>query len=210
METDHKLLCDPSQKAALEGANGLEQVEYVSSLVQMGAREVRESHLLELHRLAVQGIYPCAGNYRGVPVIITNSPHRPPEAWQVKSLALEALDWINGQRGKLSALERAAYALWRFNWIHAFAGGNGRTSRALAYLVICAEDGMMMPGRPTMPALIYEHRHDYVRALRAADAADRDGRLDFSNMTVFLQDMLMRQLASAIDRLASGGSPAPV
>jgi fido (protein-threonine AMPylation protein) len=24
-------------------------------------------------------------------------------------------------------VERAAYALWRLNWIHPFAGGNGRT-----------------------------------------------------------------------------------
>ena len=200
-ERDPKLLCEPEEKAQREAANGLEQVEYVSELVQMGVKDIRESHLLKLHELAVQGIFPCAGSYRGFPVRITNSNHEPPEAWQVKALSLEAFDYIHTQRGKATALERAAYALWRFNWIHPFAGGNGRTSRALAYLVMCADDGMMLPGKPTVPALIYQHRHDYVRALRDADAAARDGRSDFSSMIDFLRDMVMRQLAAAIDRL---------
>jgi Fic family protein len=65
-------------------------------------------------------------------VHITNSPHTPPAQYFVRSYSIDALDWLNAQRGAASALERAAYALWRFNWIHPFAGGNGRTSRALA------------------------------------------------------------------------------
>jgi Fic family protein len=203
VEQDPKLLCDASEKAEREAANGLEQIEYVSELIQLGALELRESHLLKLHELAVSGIYACAGSYRTFPVVITNSPHKPPEAWQVKGLSIEAIDWINETRGKRPALERAAYALWRFNWIHPFGGGNGRTSRALAYQIICMQDGVMMPGSPSMPVLIYQNRHEYVRALRAADAAlAAAGANDFSEMNAFLRDMLVRQLAGVIDRLS--------
>ncbi len=199
---DPKLLCEPHEKPRFEAANGLEQIEYIGELVQRGVTELRESHLLDFHRLAVQGIFPCAGSYRTVPVTV--GPYIPPGAWQVRALSLEAIDWINGGRGTRSALERAAYALWRFNWIHPFAGGNGRTSRALAYLIICMEDGVMLPGRPQVPALIYEHRKQYVSALRAADAAAADSREDFGIMAEFLKDMVMMQMASAIDRLAGG------
>jgi Fic family protein len=202
---DHALLCPQAEKAQREAANGLEQVEYIAELVDRGVAEVRESHLLELHRLAVLDIYPCAGSFRTMPVRITNSPHTPPQEYFVRQLSVDALDWINNQRGQVSALERAAYALWRFNWIHPFAGGNGRTSRALAYLIICAEDGAMMPGKPTLPALIYEARHEYVMALRAADAAEAASVPDFSVMTEFLKDKLMHQMAAAINRLSRPG-----
>jgi Fic family protein len=108
--------------------------------------------------------------------------------------------------GKRSALERAAYALWRLNWIHPFAGGNGRTSRAVAYLILCAEDGAMMPGKPTMPSLIHQNRREYITALRACDAAELSGEPDFTVMVDHLREMLMRQLASAIDRLSKPSS----
>jgi hypothetical protein len=66
------------------------------------------------------------------------------------------------------------------------------------------EDGVMLPGSPTMPTWIYRRRHDYVVALRAADAAAREGREDFSEMVAFLREMLMLQLAAAVDRLSGG------
>jgi Fic family protein len=197
---DEKLLCAKADKAKIEAENGIEQVEYVQYQLELGVRDLREMHLLELHKLAVQNIYPCAGSFRSGPVTV--GPHTPPDAWQVQNLSGEALDWINGQNGSVSALERAAYALWRFNWIHPIFGGNGRTSRAVAYMIVCLEHGAMLPGQPTMPALIYEHRRRYVQALRAADRAEAEGKPDFSEMVDFLQEMLTRQLAAAIDRLS--------
>jgi hypothetical protein len=53
---DHALLCPPVEKAQREAANGLEQIDYIAELVERGVVELRESHLLQLHRLAVQGI----------------------------------------------------------------------------------------------------------------------------------------------------------
>jgi hypothetical protein len=74
-------------------------------------------------------------------------------------------------------------------------------------------EGRMLPGVPTMPTLIYDHREEYIRALQAVDesqrAADAQGisehviQPDFSVMADFLRRMLMKQFASAIDRLAS-------
>jgi Fic family protein len=201
--SNSKLLCPPQEKAAREVANGVEQIAYIDELVSQGAREVRESHVLELHHLAVVGIYPCAGQYRDATkaVSIQGSGHKIPEPALVPSFVRDALTWINDGSDR-SALERAAFCLWRFNWIHPFAGGNGRTSRALAYLVVCMDNGAVLPGIPSMPAIIYEQRDDYIRALRAVDASDAASTMDLTPMRDFLEEVLTRQLAVAIAKLA--------
>ena len=199
------LLCDASDKARLEGANGLAQVEYIDDLINQGAKELRESHVLQLHQLAVDGIYPCGAKYRDarMQVKIQNSPHEIPEPAFVPVFVTEAIERINHERPNRSTLERAAYALWRFNWIHPFSGGNGRTSRAVAYLIICMDNRAMLPGKPNMPTLIYDHRNEYLVALRATDAAEASGNMDLTAMTEFLRRMLTLQLANAIDSLAN-------
>ena len=208
------LLCDPSRKAELEARNGDDQLDYITDLVERGARELRESHVLTLQEIAIREIYPCGGQYRDATkgVFIHNSKHQLPEPAFVPSQVRDAVDWINRETSR-SALERASYALWRFNWIHPFAGGNGRTSRALAYLIVCMQEGRMLPGVPSMPSLIYEHRDEYIQVLRAvdelqkiADAQSTEDRVvqpDFSPMVGFLRHMLMKQFAAAIDQLGS-------
>lgn len=210
------LLCAPDQKAELEVRNGAEQLDYVTELVESGARELRESHVLGLHAIAVRDVYPCGGRYRDATkdVFIQNSKHQVPHCALVPSYVRDAIDWVN-RATKRSALERAAYAQWRFNWIHPFAGGNGRTSRAITYLIVCMHEGRMLPGVPTMPTLIYDAPDEYIAALRAVDESQRAAdaqstpeqliQPDFSVMADFLRRMLMKQFAAAIYRLASGG-----
>jgi len=213
-ERDPNLLCDPRQKEALENKNAVDQIDYITYLVdELELTEVRESHVMQLQQLAIQGIYPCAGHYRDAlkRVYIQNSGHTVPDAAGVPGLVREALNWINTMRGERSALERAAYSLWRFNWIHPFSGGNGRTSRAIAYLIVCAENGAMLPGDIAMPDLILDRRDEYIRALQDVDrsARERPDDPDFGAMTKLLQEVLTRQLASAISRLSQRSKSRP-
>lgn len=180
------LLCSADQKAQREYDNGLEQLRLIEYLVvERPITEIRESHALELHSLAVEGVFPCGGRYRTVTRTVDleggGATHVPPEAALVPGLVRECLDTINGFLNLSRASEEdglryggilsaAGYALWRFNWIHPFAGGNGRTSRALAYLVLCIDFGGMIPGKPSVPRIIYDRCEQYVAALRAADA----------------------------------------
>lgn len=167
------LLCRPEDKARIENENAVDQLDLISHLVHgYKIEELRESHVLELQNFAIQNIYPCGGKYRDATsaVHIANSPHVLPDAASVPSLVREALHWINNEKAR-SPLERAAYALWRFNWIHPFRGGNGRTSRAVAYLIVCMSERTMLPGSPVMPDIIYDRRDEYIRVLQAVDAA---------------------------------------
>lgn len=120
MDDPGPLLCASEAKATLEARNGVEQLDYITDLVEGGARELRESQVLALQDIAIRDVYPCGGKYRTAlhHVFIANSAHTLPEAAFVPALVRDAVDLINSQRGRRSALERAAYALWRFNWIH--------------------------------------------------------------------------------------------
>lgn len=217
------LLCRPEEKAQRETANGAVQLGYLTRLVvgDYAITDIRESHLLELQQITVEGIYPCGGTYRDARTVIriSDSEHTPPDAALVPGLIVDLLDYLNGSRTTTPALDRAAHALWRLNWIHPFRGGNGRTSRCLAYLIICMDLGTMLPGLPTLPTLIYDRRKEYVQALKAADASLRDlisaqaklpedqrdpnPQADLSVMTSYLRDLVMTQMANAITRIAS-------
>ncbi|MBX3225050.1 MAG: Fic family protein [Labilithrix sp.] len=175
LPTRDPLLCPSEEKAARETANCAVQLEYIEHLVlDVRINVIRESHLLELHRLAVEGLFPCGGQYRRTNRTAKleggGATHVPPEPALVPGLVREALDRINDPAGG-HVLARAAYALWRFNWIHPFAGGNGRTSRAVAYLTLCIDLGRCIPGTPSIPTRIAERQDEYVAGLREADAA---------------------------------------
>jgi Fic family protein len=109
----------------------------------------------------------------------------------------EMCEYVNENWGK-SALHLAAYLMWRLNWIHPFSGGNGRTSRAVSYLVLCARLGHRLPGTNTIPEQIVANRQPYYAALDAADAAWANGGVDVSVMEAVLGDMLAVQLSSVL------------
>ncbi len=93
--------------------------------------------------------------------------------------------------------------MWRLNWIHPFFGGNGRTARAIAYLILCAKLGFQLPGEKTIPDLIVETRDPYYDAMRAADVAWAKNDLDISVMESLMSSLLAEQLY-AIHRRATG------
>jgi Fic family protein len=93
--------------------------------------------------------------------------------------------------------------MWRLNWIHPFADGNGRTSRILSFFVLFARLGALLPGTPTLPDLIIDHRDLYEAALDDADDACKEGRLDVSKMESLVEALLAKQLARVYE-LAAG------
>jgi Fic family protein len=193
-----ELFADQQQKAELEARNGLLQFDEVVRLiseVEAGARfRLRPSTIQELQRIAIHDIYVCAGTYRTKSVFIQGTDHAPPAAAEVPRLVEEMCDYVNDSWGDSSPVRLASYLMWRINWIHPFAGGNGRTSRAVSYLVLCSGLGHRLPGTLTIPDQIVEHRQPYYAALDAADLAWGKGQLDVSVMEELMSSLLARQL----------------
>lgn len=116
----------------------------------------------------------------------------------------EMCDYVNDKWDKKSPLHLASYVMWRLNWIHPFTDGNGRTSRALSYLVLCLKLGYLLPGKRTIPDQISENKTPYYKALEAADEAFAANRIDLSMLKHLIGSMLAEQLV-AIHQESSQG-----
>jgi len=103
-------------------------------------------------------------------------------------------DYVNDHWDESTPIHLAAYLMWRLNWIHPFADGNGRTSRIISYVVLSIRAGAVLPGTPTIPDQIVDNRIPYFEALDAADAACRDGKIDVSKMEALLGSLFAKQL----------------
>lgn len=203
-----ELLSDPQAKAEAEARNGLRQFDYgiqtIHQALERGSFKLRPSLILALQREALAGISAYAGNFRPAGVDIVGSKHKPADAHLVPELVEELCDYINDSWEEKTAIHLASYVMWRLNWVHPFADGNGRTSRILSYVLLSIRAQSVFPGTPTIPEQIVDNRNPYFDALDAADAAWTEGNLDLSKMEELLSGMLARQLTNAYE--SAGGT----
>jgi Fic family protein len=92
----------------------------------------RHDDLFELHRILAGNVMDQgeAGRYRTIAVRVGNFV--PPSPHDVSGLMFELLTWWNERSRELSPVLSSAILHYRFESIHPFADGNGRTGRALA------------------------------------------------------------------------------
>ena len=174
-----ELVQDKRERAEREVANGLRQFDAgkdaaqqaIERQAQGGKFGLRPSLILGLHREALAGLSRFAGTFRTGGVGIEKSKHQPPGPHLVAGLVEEMCDYVNGNWDAKSPIHLAAYVMWRLNWIHPFADGNGRTSRITSYVVLTVRSGFIIPGSPTIPEQIVSNRNRYFAALDEADAA---------------------------------------
>jgi len=203
--SDAEIVTDPEAVARREAANGLRQVDAVNEMVEYWLQperpfKLRSSHLLKLNRIALEGLSAYAGNFRPGPIKIGGSKHVPPNAHQVPELVEEMCDYINEHFTDTSPVHLAAYLLWRLNWIHPFADGNGRTARAVSYLVLCVALGIRLPGAQTIPEQIARNKQPYYKALEAADGAFESSKIKLTEMEELLGNALAQQLVDVHKR----------
>jgi Fic family protein len=197
------LIRDPDARAAAEAENALLQFDRVLDLIDMAVRDgrpfrLRPSTILALHAEAMRGVHRQAGTWRNTPVQIEGSKHQPPPEHLVVVNIEDMCDWVNDNWERRSAVELCAYIMWRLNWIHPFADGNGRTARAVAYLVLCVRAGARLPGAPTIPEQIAENKRPYYGALEAADRSSEVQEPDLGEMVHLLEDYLAKQLQAVL------------
>jgi Fic family protein len=201
-----ELIKDPEERARREVDNGLRQFDAVISTVEQYRDEkrpfkLRPSAIVGLQRIALEGISSFAGLTRPSDVIISGSKHQPPKAHLVPELIEDLCDYVNSNWATASPIHLAAYVMWRLNWIHPFDDGNGRTSRAVSYLVLCMRLGYPLPGTNTIPEQIAADKHPYYEALEKADAAWEDGeKVDVGELERLLAGYLSVQLVAVAEQ----------
>lgn len=202
-----ELITDPTEKAKQEARNGLRQFDEVIEQIEFWLHperpfKLRPSAILSLHRKALEGISSFAGVWRPTAIEIGGSRHTPPPAHLVPELIENMCDYVNDNWTR-SPVHLSAYSLWRMNWIHPFVDGNGRTARAVSYLILCVRLGYRLPGTKTIPEQIAKDKTPYYKALEAADVRETERKLDLSEMEALLESLLAVQLVSVLKDASS-------
>jgi Fic family protein len=197
------VLTDPDEIARREAENGIRQFNLALEIIREHVKDadrpfrLRSSIILRLHKAALDGLHPLAGTWRNTPVTIGESRHQPPHEAFVSEEAELMCDYVNDHWNDISAVHLCAYVLWKLNWIHPFSDGNGRTARAVAYVVLSAKLDSLLPGSPTIPDQIAGDKTPYYEALESADQALKENKIDVSALEKMLEGMLAKQLLSA-------------
>ncbi len=117
-------------RARREVVNYFAGLRFVEQHADANARTHED--VLTLHRIIAGEVMDqgTAGRYRTIAVRVGQYLPPPPE--EVSGLMRELLAWWNQESAPLSPVLSSAILHYRFESIHPFADGNGRTGRALA------------------------------------------------------------------------------
>ena len=117
-------------RAKREVANYFAALRFVER--QADKKTISHEEILRLHKIMAGEVMDqgTAGKYRIIPVRVGR--YLPPPPADVSGLMFELLTWWNKDSAKLSPVLSSAIVHYRFEAVHPFADGNGRTGRALA------------------------------------------------------------------------------
>ena len=129
IEEGHGLPAEPprAQREVLNYLAGLRYIERHANKKRITHRDVFTLHTILAAEVMDQG---DAGRYRDIQVYVGR--YTPPAPQLVSGLMAELLAWWNEQSREWSPVISSAVLHYRFEDIHPFADGNGRTGRALA------------------------------------------------------------------------------
>ena len=169
---------------AADARSQREVLNYLAALRHIeknAAKKVlRHEDLLKLHRILTTDVMDQgeAGRYRTIAVRV--GAHVPPPAEDVSGLMFELLEWSNQRAGELSPVLSSAILHYRFEAIHPFADGNGRTGRALALWELYRR-GFDTHHIFSVDEYYWEDRPRYYAALQAArrEGEDLTGWLEY-------------------------------
>jgi Fic family protein len=141
------LITDSDERARKEAQNDLIQSDLVYRMIDQGLDperqpfRLRSSIIMHLHFATLERLDYFAGTYRPEPIDIGKSKHVSPDDFLVDELVHNLCDYVNEHWTEKTSIHLGAYVLWKINSIHPFTDGNGRTGRAVSYIILCAHAG---------------------------------------------------------------------
>ncbi len=186
-----------------------EVLNYFAGLrfIERQARKRRIAHedILKVHAIIAADVMDqgTAGRYREIAVRVGR--HLPPPPQQVSGLMAELLEWWNTESSKWSPVITSAIIHHRFEDIHPFADGNGRTGRTLALWELYRR-GFDTHHIFSVDEIYWENRSRYYEALDAVRRQDGDltGWLEYTAEGFHLT---LEKVWGRIQHLTAGTGP---
>ena len=170
-------------KDHLEAVGHRDAYLYVQELVQNKVT-FSEFIIKQIHTLVLMDRPEDRGTYRRIPVRIMGAYHEPPAAILVPELMEKLVEEFDNK--KLHPIESAALFHLKFEGVHPFVDGNGRTGRLMLNLFL------MQKGYPPINVKFSDRRRYY----NCFDSYFRDG--DASPMVKmvaeYVEERLIKQL----------------
>ena len=140
---------------------------------QARVRKIGHEHIFRLHKIMAAAVMDQgdAGRYRTIRVRVGR--YVPPLPDDVSGLMFELLEWWSTKAAVLSPVLSSAVLHHRFEAIHPFADGNGRTGRALALWELYRR-GFDSHHIFSVDEFYWEDRPRYYATLEAVDRAGGD------------------------------------
>ena len=168
-----------AQRVKREVTNYFAGLRFIET--RAGIPVITHEEVFNLHRMLAEKVMEqgTAGRYRTIQVRIGR--HLPPPAQDVSGLMFELLTWWNKESVKLSPVLSSAILHYRFEAIHPFADGNGRTGRAIALWELYRR-GFDTHHIFSVDEFYWEDRPRYYESLDAVRKAGEDltGWLEYS------------------------------
>lgn len=120
-------------KEHLEAIGHKDAFEYIQMLAEMNT-PLSERVIKDIHALVLMNDAQNKGVYRSIPVTIMGATHTPPQPYLVPVQMESLLSTYEEMKIKLHIIEAISEFHLRFEGIHPFIDGNGRTGRLIMNL----------------------------------------------------------------------------
>lgn len=125
-------------KEHLEVIGHKEAFFYIEELVREKV-PISEDVVKDIHSIVLMDRPQDRGRYRRIPVTISGAVHEPPQPYLVPVLMEQLIDEYNRKMQDRHLIERVSLFHLKFESIHPFIDGNGRTGRLLLNLELMKE-----------------------------------------------------------------------
>ena len=193
-------IADRSRREVLNYFAGLRFIEK-----HLQKSPLKHEDMFKLHKVIAGAVMDqgTAGRYRNIRVRVGRYVPPPPE--EVSGLMFELLEWWNIEATHLSPVLSSAIIHYRFECIHPFADGNGRTGRALALWELYRR-GFDTHHIFSVDEFYWEDRPRYYAALEAVRQQDDDltGWLEYAAEGLHLS---LEKVWTRVQRLSAQAGP---
>lgn len=196
-------LATETERSKREVLNYLAGLRFIEKHITK--KSITHTEVLKLHAIIAADVMDQgrAGRYRDIRVRVGR--YLPPAPELVSGFMAELLEWWNTKSSKWSSVITSAIVHYRFEEIHPFADGNGRTGRALALWELYRR-GFDTHHIFSIDEVYWEDRPRYYEALDAVrkQGGDLTGWLEYTAKALHLT---LERVWDRVQHLTAGAGP---